>query len=390
MNLVWTGLTWTGLIRTDLVRNSPVQWIIWAVVAAALPAVAQVVPRVELYTTYSDNVFQNVNQRSDWITQANIDFDWSPTGALNLYYSGNANVFSEFSDLFNHTHGMGLTYQRPGEGRDLFYAGGEVALRLDQPDYAYREFVEASGFANYKTYWGDALLARASYTVRLQEYLNASEYSFAEQSAFVQVSRFLPSRTTLQAGAELGLKTYLRDAGALTDGVEARAGNGRNLIQWVGRAKLAQALASSAGLQAEYVLRTNLSGSSRFADTQLYNPDDDLFDDRFAYEGHRARTKLKYLAGASVLLQAGASWEKRRYPGRPALDLDGFLLDSQASRRDTRRSLSLEAGRSFFPVTGLASELRLSFEWRYTDTDSNDPYYDAGAQSYSLGLNLDF
>ena len=362
----------------------------FAALAWAATATAQIVPRVDVYTTYSDNIFQNVNHRADWVTQADIDFDWSPTDALNLYYTGNANVFSQFSDLFNHTHGLGLTYQRPGEGRDLFYAGGQLAVRLDRPDYAYREYAEGNAFAALKTYLRDDLLARLSYNLYLQEYLNATEYSFAEQSLFAQISRFLPSRTTLQAGAELGLKTYLRDAAVEEDGIEARAGSGRNLVQLVGRAKVAQSLAQSAGLQAEYVLRANLSGSSRFADTQLYNPDDDLFDDRFAYEGHALNARLKYLAGAGLLLEAGASWEKRTYPGRPALDLDGFLLASEASRRDTRRSLSLGAGRSFFPRSGLASEVRLNLRWRYADTASNDPYYDAAAQTYSVGAELDF
>ena len=367
----------------------PIYWIA-CLAALGSTATAQMTPRIDVYTTYSDNIFHNVNGRADWVTQADIDFDWSPTEALNLYYTGNANVFSEFSDLFNHTHGIGLTYQQLGEGRDLFYAGGQLALRLDRPDYAYREYAEGNAFAGLKTYLREDLLARLSYNLYLQEFLNASEYSFAEQSLFAQVSRFLPSRTTLQAGAELGLKTYLRDPAAAEDGIEARAGSGRNLVQLVGRAKAAQSLAQSAGLQAEYILRANLSGSSRFADTQLYNPDDDLFDDRFAYEGHTLSARLKYLAHAGLLLEAGASWEKRTYPGRPALDLDGFLLANEASRRDTRRSLSLGAGRSFFPQSGLTSEIRLNLQWRYADTASNDPYYDSDSQTYSVGVELDF
>lgn len=355
------------------------------------PAQAQVTPRVDLYSSYTDNVFNNLNRRADWITRADIDLDLTPSPAFNLYYSAHASVFSEQTELFSHTHSLGLGYQRPFNDRDLFYAGAQVAARLDRSAYDFRDFIEGTTYASIKAYPRPDLLLRGSYNLDLRDYRNEPDYGYAEQSAFLQLSRFLPSRTTLQAGVELGLKTYLRGAKANTDQtLTARTGSGRHLMQLIARAKIAQSLAQNAGLQLEYIRRANLAGTSRFADTQLYNPDDELFDDRYAYEGHSGRSVLKYLAGGGVQLQATGRWERRHYPGRPALDLDGFLLDSGATRRDIRRSLRLAAERSFYPTSGLASQARLRLEWSYLDTDSNDLYYDTAAKTYTLGVEFDF
>ena len=353
-------------------------------------AAAQLVPRLNLYSSYTDNLFQNYGRQSAWVTHAFVDLDYVSSAAVNLYYSGSAKVFAEYGDLFTHTHRTGVSYVRLERARDALYAGAELALRLDQPLYNYRDLLQADLYATAKRYLRPALLARAGYALGYREYLNARDYSFFEQTAFAQLSRFLPTRTTVQVRFELGLKTYAREVDRDATVVPARAGSDRNLVQLVSRFKVAQSLGSNTGLQLEYLHRANLAGQSRYTEEEFYNPDDDLFDDRYSYDGSQFRTTLKHLAGWGVQVEATGNAERRHYTGRPALDLEGFLLDPASTRQDTRKSLGLAAEKSFYVDQGWVREIQVQLEWLYRRIDSNDPYYRTDVQVYSTGIQIDF
>ena len=73
---------------------------------------AQIIPRVNLISTFTDNLFQSNNRQSAWINHAYVDLDYSSNSDLNVYYTGNANVFSDQQDLFNHSHSAGLSWLR--------------------------------------------------------------------------------------------------------------------------------------------------------------------------------------------------------------------------------------------------------------------------------------
>jgi len=106
--------------------------------------------RVNTYMSYTDNLFQNYNRRSDWITLAYIDLNYILRPSINLYYTGNANVFAEYRDLFSHTHQMELSYVRPGKGRNAIYTEMATDLRLDRPIYRYSP---SDNYSEFKQPW---------------------------------------------------------------------------------------------------------------------------------------------------------------------------------------------------------------------------------------------
>lgn len=359
-----------GIVRHGIVRYGLAGCLLlscWLLAPTA--SQAQIVPRVNLYTSYTDNLFQSYNQRGDWINQAYIDLDYAFNSPLSLYYSGSANQFNENDDLFSHTHRLGLGYAKLWDERNVLQIGADLSTRLDRQVYEYRDMVKASSYINAKFYLRPQWLARTGYTASYLEYLNAGAYSFFEQAAFFQLSRFLPSRTTVEVRTELGLKTYAQSGSTDDIFLPVRAGASRNLLQWVGRLKLAQSLGAYTGLQVEYRKRANLSGRSRYTDVEFYNPDDDLFDDRYSYQGDSIGTTLKHIAPLEVDLEASAKIESRRYTGRLALDLIGEPLDSGATRKDTRQTLRLAAGKDFY-LNGPAHAVRLQLEWLYRNTST--------------------
>ncbi len=236
------------LLRLPFLAMSVIALVGWCEQSAA-----QIIPRANLISMFTDNLFRSNNRQSAWINHAYIDLDYASNPDLNLYYTGNANLFSDHQDLFNHTHSAGLSWLRSTEDDGVLHVGSEISLRVDRPVYDYRDFLRADAFVTNKQYLGDSVLARYGYSARVQEYTNAKYYSFSEQKLSAQVNKFLPTQTTLQVRGEFGLKSYLRKAGSVdfedTSGetptviaVPVRGGSGRNLLQFNTHLKVAQSL----------------------------------------------------------------------------------------------------------------------------------------------------
>ena len=344
--------------------------------SAAFPAAASgpVGIRIEAYSSYTDNLFQNYRQRSEWMTLAYVDLDYVLRPDLDLYYAGSASLFSEYGDLFNHTHRAGLTWIRTGKDRWSTAAGLNVSVRQNRSSYQYRDYLQSEGFASGKRYLESGLF-RMGYRTRLREYLRMEDFSYAEQRLSARISRFFPTRTTLIAGTEIGVKTFLR----------SRTGSERILAQWVLHLKAAQSLLPGMGAQVEYRRRINPRNGNRYAG-QDFDLDQELFDDRYSYEGSEWRGRLKYVRGRGLEVSLGAGSVRRKYEDRPVLDLQGNPIGK--TREDRRNSLRIEAVRRL--SLGPAYEVDLRLEWAYLDVRSNDPYYDSETQIATIGLALEF
>lgn len=357
-------------------RHGPGWLLGLALAAGAGPSAASVSMGLNLYGSYTDNLFQNYSRRPDWITLAYVDLDCAPSTALDLYYMGNANVLAEYEELSSHNHQAGLEYTWAGLQGSQAYAGGDLALRLDRRAYRYQDYLQGQVHAGAKLYLGPVLLSRAGYQLRFREYLHAASYSFAEQVLSAQLSRSLESRTTLQAQSELGLKTYAR---------QAEGGGARSLAQAVLRLRVAQSLAAHAGLQVEYLRRIELAGRSRYVSGAVYDADEELFGDRYSYAGSELRAGVKYL-GDGVRAETNGQYGQRSYQDRPALDLEGLALGP--ARQDRRKTFRAELERTFPLASDRLQEVRLHLEWMYLDVDSNDPYYRGATRVYSAGVQV--
>ena len=82
-------------------------------VALVSTANAQIIPNVNIYATYTDNLFLSSSQRSDLVNATYVDLDYLVNEDLSFYYTGSTSVFSENADLFAHLHTFGSSYSRP-------------------------------------------------------------------------------------------------------------------------------------------------------------------------------------------------------------------------------------------------------------------------------------
>ena len=346
---------------------------------------------VNTYLSYTDNLFQNHNRQSDWVTLTYLDFDYRPGANLNLYYTGSANVFAEYEDLFSHRHVVGLGYSRSNQKHNALYSGVELGARLDRPVYRYYDYLQGDTYLSGKVHIPGSLLSRGGYRLRYREYLNARDYSFVEQSIFGQLKRSWQTGTSLQVRGDLGVKTYAREAtGDSSDAIfRTRGGGGSIQAQALLRVRIAQAVARGTGLQMEFLRRVNVYGHNRYTELENYDGEENPFDDRYSYGGREIRGTLKHL-GSVVRVEVTGRYVWRDYEDRPALDLDGAVVDLGILRQDRRKSLQFEVEKVLSLPGMWLREVGLQAKWLYLDVDSNDPYYSAATQVYSVGLRLGF
>ena len=78
----------------------------------------------------------------------------------------------------------------------------------------------------------------------------------------------------------------------------------------------------------------------------------------------------------------------RNYAGRPALDLNGFIVNPDLMREDTRKSISVAGTKTFKFSRGLFQKTTITAEWLLNNIASTDSYYDTSGQVLSVGLQL--
>ena len=354
-----------------------------AQLAAAQPALS-----LNTYLSYTDNLFQNHDPRSDWVTQTYFDLDYGLGRNVGLQYSGNASVFTEYGDLFSHRHRLGLSFARAGENGAAVYAGADLSALLDRPLYEFYDYRQASAYLAGKRVAPAGVLCRAGVETRYRQYLNASDYTHTEHSGYVQVQRSWQTGTTLQVRGELGVKRFLQEASGDTTDARARMAGARTLAQVGLRAKVAQAIGPQTGLQLILTRRANVAGRNR--DLALDTHFEDLVDDRYAYSSKELKAIVKHVASGGVKLQASGRYAWRDYDDRPAMDLEGYLIGDGVWRADRRKALQLE-GEKVIPMgKGWLKQIGVRLEWLYQHVDSNDPYYKAATQVYTVGVDFGF
>jgi hypothetical protein len=180
------------------------------------------------------------------------------------------------------------------------------------------------------------------------------------------VSKFLPSRTTLQADAQFGYK--LRDASE---------------SQVVLGLQVAQSLTRNTGLSLRYQARINTTAQQDLLSAILRSlTDEDMLNSRYDYGGHRFTSKLTQQLPAQTRLLIEGGYETRSYSDEFALDLDGNLLLGALLRKDRISFLDVDLE---LPLT---QKLTTLLGYGFTHLQSNDAFYNYGNR-HSVSARLD-
>ncbi len=265
---------------------------------------------------------------------------------------------------------------------------------MDRSYYDVYDYIGAKGFVNGKWYVHPSVLLRLGYRLRLRHYWNLESFSYNEHYLFAQISKFLPSRTTLRGEISFGYKNHPNPEGInnfnfgptrrfrlpVDPGVPDEG-------QAVLAVLVAQSLAANTGFSLRYQTRINTTSDRFFLSGEEtgYSDDEDIFNDRYDYEGHEWTFRLTQLLPRRLGLEIEGGYEIRNYDGREALDLSGHPIGSGAFRRDRTTF-----GTIFFEKP-VFQNLTAGIWYSYDRNRANDAYYDySGRQSLSMELKLGF
>ncbi|MBN2600700.1 MAG: hypothetical protein JXR87_01760 [Candidatus Marinimicrobia bacterium] len=351
----------------------------------------------QLLGSYSDNIFQNYSPVEDYITTGSFTIIHQTKSKITLYYNGNLNMFSQYTDLYNHNHYIGISNRQSiGDTKNDIYIGGYARFRIDKPVYEIYDNHNYFGFASIKYYLFPTILFRAKNTLGMRTYVNYTDYSYFENVLSLNMSKFFQTRTTLQTGIDYFYKDYIEDQ---TYSVTSPSGlltrtyviDSPKVSQLLASFKIAQSVSNLTAVQAEYLFRNTISGENRFAELDEFYTDEVLFDDHYSYSGQEVSMSIKQFLPFQFIAVLSAYYQEKSYNHRPVYDLEGNELIEAGTRQDYQNGISVQLEKKFsgenIPVL---KSLELYMNYLYRVNNSNDRYYDASSGFLSAGIDASF
>jgi len=358
---------------------------------------AQTFYNIRFYGSYTDNIFQNYSPAEDYITSGTFTIYHQTKSKTTLYYNGNLNLFSAYTDLQNHNHYIGISQKQViGDSKNVAYFGGYAGLRIDKPSYDIYDNINIYGFASIKYYLFPTIMFRAKNTLGMRAYPNYSDYSYFENVLSLNISKFFQTRTTLQTGIDYYYKNYTENQTYSVTGPRGLFSrtyviDSPKVSQLLASVKIAQSVSSLTAVQAQYLIRSTLSGENRFAELAEFYTDEVLFDDHYSYSGQEFTMSIKQYLPYQFIVALSGYYLEKSYNDRPVYNLEGVELPEEGNRRDYQSSVSAQLKKKFsgekIPVL---KSLNLFMNYSYRTNHSNDQYYDASSGFLSAGIEANF
>ena len=371
--------------------------------ALCRPVQAETVKRISMGTAYDSNAYGSYEKLTDYVSRLGLYLGYrvpSDRSEVEYYYTGDGNLFVNTGARTFATSSLGVVYARKiGENRSGFSVGASSSLRTNRADYNFYNYAGIQGAANGKWYIHPTVLLRTGYRLRWRNYWNLDTFSYTEHYLSAQIDKYLPTQTTLRGDISFGYKNH-RNPQYETVGLGGRFQRGMGPSQSIlveqgvpdeGQVilgvQVAQSLARKTGLSLRYQTRVNTtSGSDVLPEGEsAYIDDDEIFNDRYDYEGHEWTARLTQLLPWRSRAVFEGGYETRRYGGRTAQDLSGQSVASGVFRRDRATFVSISLEKPFAPGVSVG------LWYGYERNRSNDLYYDySGRHGLSVGLNVEF
>lgn len=345
---------------------------------------ADVVKGISLGGIYDNNAYASYAEDTDYMTLIQFYIARQTQGSrsdFEIYYTGQGNIFAQTQIRSFSIHRAGLAYaQKLAQGQGNLVVGANMALRLDRSYYNIYDYIGGQGYVRGKWYILPSMPVMMRYRLRVRQYWNLDDFSHIEHEVALQVSKFLPTQTTLRGEVSFGYKDY---QDATYSDMDADVPNEGQLLMAL---QVAQSLGRNTGLSVRYQTRLNTTTDRYFyGETGVYEGDDDLFNDHYDYAGSRWMVRLTQRFGKGLRVVLAGYYEVQNFEARPALDLLGAPVSGDAFRKDRMKSLSLSVEK---PLTSKIE----TWVWYGLETNqSNDDYYNySGRHNLSVGFDVQF
>jgi hypothetical protein len=355
---------------------------------------AQVSIKLNSNSGYTSNSFPNYKDQPDYYSTLNalVGNDWigGDTGTR-LYYKGAVYSYKNYSERTYQKHGFGLDWYRYiNEENNKFNVGLDWEKRFQHETYKWYEGNEFSAYLQLKLVLTPSLFSYYGLNFQQQNFDNLEAFSNWTSTAFIRLSRFFNTGTTVILEGNYLSKTYTpagKENQALDFAEIVTVGDGSSQ-QAVGLIRLAQSLGTTTGLSIQGLIRHNTTNSVRYLGNSYgyYYSDEEIFDDPFGYDSQELQISLKSYLPWQIKVSFGSALILKHYHSRFAMDLNGDILDENTLRDDQRYNAWMGLQKSIGVSKGLLP-LTLALNYYFIQNNSNDPYYDYNSGFFSFGIS---
>jgi hypothetical protein len=342
-------------------------------------------------------------------------------------YGLDAGSYASPGDWSYRLHRLDARYRVDLSASTRLHFGSAAALRRNGAGWQDADYDAIGGFVNLETKPAARLTLRTGYRLDRRTFDSLPSLDQTEHAVFASLLANLPSRTTLIAEASGGLKGYRGDPALPADpgadehvpaqtgeggGASGRGrggpgapgtggmgpssrptlpsatgGNADRAGQFTLLLRVAQSLGERTGLSLQGSWRgTGGSVPPALVTTPAGLFDDGVYDDPFASGLVAAQLRLKHVRPGGGAVEAGLRRFRQAYTAALALGADGLPLGGDSLREDQVWRADASAEVPLFPSRSGVFDLRLQLGYAYTQSRSNDAFYDY--RNHAGGITL--
>lgn len=346
--------------------------------------------------SYFSNVFNNYKQLPDVTDLAGLSiahFFEREQLESRIFYNGSLSMFRQYSERLSQRHQFGYDGIFTSASKKQFlYFGFSFSQNSFRDIYNYYNSRQLTLYLNSKFKFKPNLIGRFGYTLKNKSYSEIPEFSYWENGFFLQGNTFFQTGSSITVYVNYGIKNYIP--------LSYSSGTGRARVvesselpavdQLISSIKLAQSLGMKTSLSAKYLNRFNpglTTGAAAVMNVEEMFTENELFDDRYGYQGHELDITLTRFMPYFIKFQNSIVYMRKNYQDRQVYDLSGVPILSESSRQDSRMILWSKLSRGFGGVLGLKN-VEFYLEGGFIKNQSNDPYYQFENGFGAFGVNL--
>lgn len=356
--------------------------------------------------TYSSNIFWNVNQVEDSFIAPGLALNLR-ANSLNVFLAANGRFYQENDFLNSALLTGGFSLVKIFSSRTSLFFSPEFSLARYDDQVSFLDTNMPGITLGVKHSLSGTLFSRLGLNLRYSDYPNEDSYDRIRAAAFLEMSAFFPSQTTLRLTAGMNYLYFphiavldTADAGLAPGGSQYRRGtpsrpgtpSAAEKVEGITLAdlaipqpylivRIAQGLGFKTGISADFLIRRNIDPLQGIQALAAFEWALEQTDDDFFWEGTRLHLGLKAetVLGLEVALDLARA--NKTYKGIEALDLAGLPVQPQATRSDTLTQASLRISRRI-------GSTDLYVYAAYRRNDSNDLYFQYDFYTISGGVEF--
>ncbi|MCK5739748.1 hypothetical protein KAH55_11225 [bacterium] len=351
---------------------------------------------------YDDNVYQSSGASPDQVHLLGWGIGWQES-RWQAVYLGDMARFQKESDLNYVSHGVSATaviYENPSVN---FTIDGLFSQQKYEADWTLYDMNAWEMQGTLTSATSRTLEWRTNTTFRQGKFPELSIYDFSEWLLHFDLAYYAPSRTTLSAALNWGVKNWLNGislpdySGNQYNGnagyrkghlwpsmVAVTAADGTN--QFFLTMSVAQAITRSTGIRADYSRYFTPAEKARYlVSSASYRSESILADDAYAYSSHEIKSRLTQILPWQSRLIIGFSAKEMNFMYQAQLSPEAIIAPESPKRKDAIVTGSVTVEKTV-PSIGQFEKIRWQAGISLLNRVSNHYYFDYHSFQVETGI----